>query len=222
MKTNYLLSKIPIKAKLSKKLSEVARELGCYPGLRLVKKGTGLKYIIGDDGDDRFYLVEFSRESVSLTINSKISPLSYMQEAVLRLLSLLSLLDGAYQVEISSLYPYLINLLSSYQFSQLKDLGGGSDLGRNNGSEIVLAKRINSLLRENMEIGNQLTDKKRKLDFVLYKFILARYGNVVDLDLVQKETQMERKEIENTLKSMEGFGYRAVKIGEGRFSLASI
>jgi len=219
MKEGYLLSRMAVKARLLTRRSALAGFLSSYPLLRQLRKGTRVAYLVGEDREDCFYTAEFSDDAVVLTIHSKDSPLYHMQEALLKLLSMLSLLEDFYVPDMRSLYPYLINLLSSYQFSQLSDRLARPKAEQD--SDIILAKRINALLREKSDSAEKLKTERRRLIAVLSKFLVVKYGNILDLDSAARETGIERGELEGMLEGIEGLRYRKVRINEGRFSLAS-
>ncbi len=222
MKDNYLLSRIPIKARLLAKLSTLASVLGSYPWLRQIRKGSSLKYAIGEEREDCFYTIEFSRDSVLLTIHSKSSPLYYTQEALLRILTLFSALEGLYEPDVRSLYPYLINLLASNHFVQLSENLSSEKPDQNLGSDIILAKRINALLGEKAKLMEKMDNEVRKSRFLLSKFVITKYGNNIDLEMATRETGIEGRELENALRQMEEQGYKNIRVGKKRFSLVKV
>lgn len=221
MRGGYLLSRIPIKARLLARMPLLVGTLENYPWLTQTRKGTSPAYIMGEE-EDRFYTVEFSKDSILLTVHSKGSPLYYMQEAMLRLLGLLSSLEGLYEPDVRSLYPYLVNLLASGQFAQLSERLVSPKQERGLGVELVLARRVNALLRENSRLNGELNEERRKLRSVLSRFLIMRYGSAVDVEAASKETGIGAKEVEDAVRRMEELGYRSIKTGERRFSLARI
>ncbi len=218
MQNDYFLSKICSNAKLLRTLSSVAKELECYPGLVRIRRGTTLAYLIGREAGDCFYTVELSKDAIALTIHSKASPVYYFQEALLRLLSIFSILEEFYVVDLRSIYPYLINVLGASQLGNLVDKSD-KDGSRWSGIESILAKRINSLLSQNAALQGSLEEKERKLDLLLSRFIIAKYGGTVDLDTAAKDIHVESTDIEKAIKNMESLGYKGVRVGERRFSL---
>lgn len=217
-----MISIMPLKARLKVSTSTLRQTLKLYPGFRELSYGTVLRWLLENGPDDRFYIVEFSKNLITITLHSRASPLYYMQEVLLKTLSIISLLIDSYDLEISSLYPYLINILASNQLSQLRDKviekGPKIDLG----SDIILAKRINELLRDNSRFGKELAVASDKIDLLLSRFIILRYGNSVDIDLIVKETGLESKDVENSLNRIKEIGYKAVSLGNKRFSLVRI
>jgi hypothetical protein len=219
MKGNYLLSRIPVNARLLAKPSVLASVLSSYPWLRQLKKGSSLKYAVGEEREDCFYTIEFSKDSVLLTIHSKSSPLYYTQEAMLRILTVFSALEGLYEPDVRSLYPYLINLLASDRFIQLSERLSSEKQDQELGSDIVLAKRINALLSEKARLMEKLENEKKKSISLLSKFLIIKYGSNIDLEAAAMDTGIEDKEIENTLKQMEEQGYKNIRMGKKKFSL---
>lgn len=222
MREGYLISKIPVKAKLISSQTKLAKVLGSYLWLRQTREGSNLVYIFGEERKDCFYTVEFSKSLISLTIHSKSSPLYYSQEALLRILSLLSALEDIYEPDIRSLYPYLVNLVASVPFYQLSEKLSSRREGAESESDIMLAKRINVLLAENEDIKAKVEKSRLKLRYLLSSFLLLKYGNTINIETVAKDTNIDKEEIEEMLGEMKEFGYKGIKIGEGRFSLARI
>ncbi len=212
-----LISRIPVRARLRGRLSGLAGVLRSYPWLVQTGKGSSLRYRIGEDRQDCSYEVEFSADRILLTVHSKASPAYHMQEAMLRILSICSSLEGLYEPDIRSLYPYLINLLASGQFGQMTETHEPvQDVEWGEG--ITLARRINGLAAENARLAAQVEKGGLRFNMLLFRFLLARRGGQPDIGTACAEAGVGREEVEAALRNAGDFGYRSIRIGD-RFSL---
>lgn len=222
MHKEYLASKMPISAKLLTRLSSVRTKLKSYPGIKLVRNGEVVKYLISDEDDERFYTIEFSKDRIVTTVYSGISPLYYMQEAILRTLSILSIIGECYQIDVKSLYPYLINLLANQQVGALERPILQEEQPRN-GSDIILAKRISSLIRDNSILKAELNDLRKKLISISCLFIITKYiGTSVEMGSILKETCIDSDDVSSITDQLHLLGYKIVKTGFDKVSIVRL
>lgn len=223
MDNNYKISKIEVKSRLSCKLSDLRKILNNYPGLIPISYGSIIKYKLLDQNKEYFYTLEISRNSISVTINSGSSPVYYMQEALLRLLSVLSVLEEFCEVDIRSLYPYLINVFSSSKLDQFANrISGMIEVKEDNDVELVFAKRINSLLIEKEDSAQKLKEANVRFASLLSRFIILKYGNNVDIKEIERDTEIKEKEIIDALKHVDTAKYGIIQINNDRFSLVRL
>ena len=65
-KASYLVSKIETTIETKVSLGRIRGKLEAYPNMALVREGTFLRYVIGEE-PDRFYTVEIDRTRLSVT-----------------------------------------------------------------------------------------------------------------------------------------------------------
>ncbi len=192
-----------------------------YPHMNLLKRGSTLKYMIEEgEGSSKFYLVTFESKSVSLELFSKVSPLYLMPEALLRTLSIMAMVSSDYDFDAKSLFPYLTEVLASqgirYCIERL-DSGRVASPG-----DLILAKRISSLLNSNSAVTKELDATKSKLFRMTAFFIISRYGYSASIDQVCRDTGMSGAEIEGVLNYMPEIGYKSIMSNRDRFSLVRV
>ncbi len=217
----YLRGRMPVNAKLLTSMSAVKSHLNGYPNLRLIKRGSELHFLIGGEGEpDKFYIASFGREHVALELFSKISPIYLLPEALLRMLSILSMVSSDYEFDVRSLFPYLIEVIASQNIRYCLER---LDTGRlENHSDIILAKRIRSLLESNIRLSKDLESTKLRLSRIAASFIVNRYGSSAGIEEICNGLGMSEKEADSILDFMPEVGYRAIRSNGGKFNLVRI
>jgi hypothetical protein len=213
----YLQSRMSVGARLATRMSSVKRTLDLYPSLRPIRSGTCLEYLLGDaEGSDHFYSVRLEADRAYLTIFSRTTPVYFIQEAVLRLLSILQTIGKEYEPSFHDLYPYLILALSSQQTRQalLKD----PPLPKDN-SDLVLAKRIIQLMRENAELKGRLGMELRRSRRTLQALVVAEAEAGAGIGEIAKAAELSREEVERVLPTLHEIGYKAIQADPDRFDL---
>jgi hypothetical protein len=223
--TNYLISEIEVEARLLKSIGAVEEKMSNYPNLAQVGRGTRLSYIIPGN-KDCFYLLKLGKSSMALCIHSSQSPLYFMHEALLRLLSVMQMLSGEYEVSASKLLPYLIAVLARQQISHYSEMinGNNSELTRRQSdqTDITLARRISYLLKENSELSQSNVVLSSKVKALATKLILLEYGKNASVNFISKETGFEKSEVESMIAGMKEQGYKAVFKNPDRFELVRL
>ena len=207
-----------VDATLATGMAEVKRRLECHPGLSMVGNGSRVRYhVAGDNEKDHFYVVELGAGYMAIETYAKSSPVYFMQEALLRLVAISSLLRDDYTMQLQSLFPYLVGVLAG---RALGDMAQKLDDGvRWRDTDILLAKKIIGLTKENAclrERGAKLEALSGKL---LVSMMIAKYSHDVTVDAIASESGIDAKEVAAALASMPAHGYRVVYSGEKRFSL---
>lgn len=217
------MSSISVTSRLLGSLNYIKSILNCYPNLKLVSNGTSLKYLSKGENENTFYIFYFSANSIRITTHSKDSPFYYMGEALLRLLSMLSTLEGIYEPDIRSIYPYLIAALGEAKLYRLiENLNEPIDPNFENSSDIVLARRINLLIDGNNKLTTELKQSNSMLESLLSKFITLHYGADVSIEKLSEETGLDKGLIEKMLGNMGKLGYKPIRAGKDRFSLVRL
>ncbi len=217
---SYLASTINIKVRLLTSMPQVRRKLSNYPNLRQTGNGNTLKYVVELENRDKFYTISLTDKDFVLELHSKTSPLYFIHEALLRMLSLAAVLSEDYEFDIRSLFPYLVETLASQipkpQISRME-----SAIPQTPG-EIILSSRINALNRENLQLGNEISSTRSKFLRMTSLFIISRYGPSVEVNEVSKECGISNEEVTKALMFMPELGYRALSLGHDRFNLVRV
>ena len=215
---SYLMNRIPIRARLLSSREAVTATMRAYPGMRLVGGEDTSRYsLVSDNFNDHFYVLHLGQDTITLELFSKMPPAYLMSESLLRLASILRLLADDYEVESRSLLPYFVELLARNDL-----VGHVANMRRQHtgsGSDITLARRINSLLEEN----RQLRERQSRLENAHHKaicsLILGRYGSSGSIETVVADNGLDRQEVLDALAHMHMLGYKAFVGGAGRFNL---
>ncbi len=214
----YLLSSIPFKARLvnRRRLLEL---LKAYPGLEPVRYGSSLHYLIREEGDgSHFYMVDFGITQVTLQIFARTAPLELLHEGMLRLLNLASFVGEAYDFEIASIFPYLIQVLARQHIEHLPERPerNGKEWA---GAEIILAKRIIELRNDSTLLKQQMEYQSDRLVRMLALLLPLRYPGRCSMNQAAKEMGAAKAEIRAAVSISQGAGYRVVWHNEETFSM---
>ena len=219
----YLLSSISVSSRIQASLAEVKLILSHYPSLKLMSYGTSLRYLSEEESENIFYTLDFAISAIKITIHSKDSPIYYTSEALLRLLAMLSVMEGVYEPDIRGIYPYLILALGESKLQRLtENLGNGESPNSENSTDILLARRINWLAAENRRLAAELAGSKAMSESILSKFIILHYGTEGSLERLSKETGLDRSQAEKALSGMGRLGYKLIRNGKDRYSLVRL
>ncbi len=218
---SYLISRIPIQSRLKSSMDQVRASLESYPHMRLLQSGEQLRYLLQVESlEDRFYTFSFCSDSIVLELHSKTSPHYFLQESMLRLLSVMLPLADDYEFSAASIFPYLIELLGR---ERIRHYAEAINEGRSQGSsDIVLASRINSLLKANSELKLRCGELEVRARKAVSCLILAKYGSNASIDGVARENGLDRQEILSALEFMPELGYRVIRDNQNRFSLVRL
>jgi len=219
-KKDCLTSRIELPVELRGRISSVKNSLSTYPNLVLVRQGTILEYILTDDEiKDHWYAVELGKKHIALVICSMQTPAIFMREAMLKLLALIQMTAKHYRFEISSLYPYLVMVIASQQINSVFSLGK-EQLEEH--SDLVLSKRIISLIKENADLREKYDGALGKFKKIVMKAVtLADNGNT-SFDDLAKLLEIEKKDLSDALSGLRQKGYRQACTGHNRFSLVRL
>jgi len=111
-KTIMLSSNISVKARLKTSFSYLKQYLNSIYALKLVSGGTRLLYLL-NDGSKIPPSLELSQRGITLTIYFSAPNAYYKILNIKRLLSLLAYLKDIYDVELASIYPTIIDVLTA-------------------------------------------------------------------------------------------------------------
>lgn len=189
-----------------------------YPRLKCIRKGTEREYIIGEEVDDHYFTVSFSRERVVFQIFSLESPQYYMHDGLLRLLSILAFLKDHYSANFEDIYPHIIGVLGSGRMASIFEK---IEIFQTEGREtdIILAKRINMLHDENKKLGMDFSKIKSTSISLLSKYIQEKYCDKLRIKTIVEETGFNEEDVLSAIKRLEDSGYRKILLRDGNYSL---
>ena len=220
-----LVSKIKVRANLVSNIREVKRKLKSYPGLEQVKDGNTPSYMLRcNKSEERFYTLELDSGSVSINIYSSSSPIYFLQEAVLRLLSVMELTKKEYEFYFEDLYPYLILVLAREQISNYTEriVAANRTIDRTDDADILLAKRVILLTKENARLRKNLSDVEEKNRKLLVNLVTQKQSANCDIGTLTQEIGVDREEIIKALSQTKELGYKAVYKSKDRFELVRL
>lgn len=217
---SYLSSRIGIRVKLLTSMAAIRQKLKSYPHLKQVGYGSKLRYVVELENADKFYIISLTESEFLFELYSKTSPLYFIQEVLLRIISLAAILSDDCEFGIRDIFPYLVEALAN-QIPRPQVIRTDTNI-RETAGEIILARRINGLNRENSQLGNDLSLARSELLKMTSLFIISRYGPNVDINEVTKESGIAADDITKALKFMPEVGYRALPLGHDRFNLVRL
>ncbi len=216
----YLVSRIRMDATLLSSIRDVRRKLGCYPHLEMTGDGSSLRYVIRTGEKERFYILSLASDHLSLDLYSKSSPLYLLSETLLRALSISAILADDYEFYIRGLFPYLVETLSSQIPNPKVSVLKRSEYA--DPPEMILAKRINTLNRHNVQLEKDLLSVRSKFARATALLVISRYGPSLDLSEISRETGIDMPDLEEALRSMPDLGYKTMLMSHGRYSMVRI
>lgn len=213
----YLTGTIALNARLLTSMASVRRRMSFYPAMRQLSGGGRLRYIIGADAQDRFNVVELERRSITLRTSSITSPLHFMKESVLRLLSVSMLLSEDYSVDFGSLVPYLIHLLSNSD--QIAARADAPNFNRD--ADIILSRRIIDLSAQQRESAARLEGYRKRLACALSHLIPLKYPNGFERASMAAELGLCKEDVLDAIALLKARGYRVYESGAARVDVVT-
>ncbi len=203
-RAGWLFSRMQVNARLTSKLKSIKELMEAYPGRQLAREGSSLVYSLdpGEPGD-HFYLAEFGKDSISLEVHSRSSPVSYIGEATLVMLSLLSLTADKYETDLGSLYPYLLLSISGRRLIGFEHAWKFDAETR---SDLVLARRLISLMKENAELDERCRRSEDSLKKVVSKAVEILEKGPYTADEIAERLGLRKEEVAAILKNADREG----------------
>ncbi len=217
----FLMSRIEIGGTLITRFQDLKNDLEANRSMTLLKEGTSLLYTIEEkDADNHFYSIEFLKDRMALIIYSKQTPVTFMSEALLRLLSIAQLTSEHYELKLSSLYPYLIVLLAGHQMGNLSERI--DDHVQQDGSDLILARRIIGLLNENNKLKEDSAILSHKFERVLLKCIVFSSTGRNNTEEIANTIGIDESEVCKAMPDLYKIGHKAVYLDRKRFSISKL
>ncbi|MEM3839405.1 MAG: hypothetical protein QXF01_02395 [Candidatus Micrarchaeaceae archaeon] len=213
----FLTGRMSMNAKLVTSIGSIKRKLSHYPSLSLIAEGSSLRYMLNHDSESRFYILSITREDVALELFSRTPPIYFINEALLRLLSFAAVLSEDLEFDMRSIFPYLIEALSS-QIPQPKIAKLDSGKAKPQ-ADLILAGRINQLLRQKAQLERELSESAAKLSRIVALHIIKCCGPAFEAESILGELGIGIEELGVAIAIMPELGCRAVHMGRGRYSL---
>ncbi|MGC8628949.1 MAG: hypothetical protein ACP5T4_01940 [Candidatus Micrarchaeia archaeon] len=217
MKENYLMSSLRIRL-YGLNLAKACKALENYPRLKLIAKGSILRYAI-EEAQDYFYVFELGRDSLTFTIFSKQTPIYFFNDMLLRVFNILQIIDC--NVDLRSVFPYVIFALArqhaAYALSQLpQPKPAQTDV------ELLLAKRTKELLNENADLKRSEQNLKDKTASMLALLVIAYAEGTASRKQLAEKFEVGEDELNTAIELLPKYGYRAVFKTFDTFELVSI
>ncbi len=205
-------SSVVISGSSSATIYEIRKRLGIYPGFKLISSGTRLKYLINNAAEEkrRIYTLEVDRSQIRLTLHSSVIEPELDVEPMLRLLNVSQILSDLYTFDISTVFPYIIAILSKdklyYSKRSLKEpIRNGENI------EHVLAKRIIHLLIDKNTLQDELHSSSLVLQRLLSKLIVIEYeGKKISINEIAEKYGVEKRLVEDAIRGLDKVGYKRI------------
>ncbi|MEM0146857.1 MAG: hypothetical protein QXS17_00120 [Candidatus Micrarchaeaceae archaeon] len=222
---HYLMSGMHVKLFMQKPLAHAEARLANYPGFVLLSRGSRLEYMLVPDAEkpDHFYTVSIEKDSMHFFIFSKLSPVYFFSEAVLRLISILQLMSTVCTAELSSIYPYLVIALAQRQLA-FAAAQAKPDKQQKKQDELsaILSARIKHLIDENSALIQKEAESHSVVTRLLALFIVSGFNGMASISDISAKTGMGVQAIKEAIAALPDFGYRAVFRGADRFDLIGV
>ena len=194
-------------------LAEVNERLAFYPGLVQLSGGPVLTYALSRANRiECEYTLEISEGEIAMAIYSKISPHYFVKDALARLLGVAAALSGVCEIRLESIYPYLMEALAGESIAHYEAKVNSQH--RCSKNDIILSKRILSLLRENARLSVISNSREKKLIRMAAECITVKYPRGSGMNAVARELGLEVSEVSKALACVEELGYKAIIEGE--------
>lgn len=170
----YLIMRMPLQCKLLVPLSIVKKRLSNYPNMELIREGTSLTYSFLENNDNAEFCIILSKNSIIMNIRANITPVRYEKDAVLRLVSIVMILDGFYHIEARNMLPYMVSTLARHNVEYYAEKARRMQLDEETsikGTEIILSKRILGLMSEISSKTEMLSHANKKFDDLVEKIV---------------------------------------------------
>ncbi len=218
-KENYLFSKITIQGKAHSSLEDIKLLLLDHPGLSLMYSKDILRYSINESGfKQHYFILEISKTNISIITYSMQSPILFLKEAILRLLLILSFIKSSYSIELSELYPFILNILSKEAF-EVDELNNQNRYKNTYNEDIILSKRIIQLLRENKELKNEISISKSTILRLVTMNLQLKYSGRINLKIASKDLGIEEELLLNILEKAKSLGYAIIWNNKHEFTM---
>lgn len=205
------ITRIEVKAKMLTDLEKIRGHMTTYPGLSLSQNATEMVGNIKDrNSKDRYYVVAFTKDRVIIEMHSDRYVNYFMRELLLRFASIAALLSNDYEFDISGIFPYIVEVLGEKQldhYQQKATQKQGMHV-----EDILLAKKINSLMVERSELTKTIEDIRAALNKVFLEFIILKYPHGTDIDALSNDAGLSREMAETMLNKADLIGYKIVRI----------
>lgn len=144
-----------LRGRIKTNTTKVKERLSCLPNMKLVSYGTRLKYIVIEGEDKTSATFEAGPESLCMSFFfDEPSPLLYNKN-MMKLLSILAFLEKDYEVDLTSLYVPIIEILHGFVLFKPDPKKGYAER---------LERQIKALSCSNNSIADRLIERERILE----------------------------------------------------------
>ena len=202
-------------------LEVVKEKMGAYPGIKLVSYGSSLRYSFENVAEDgSFIIISLLDNSISLDIFSPGDPDALEKVAILRLLSVASVLHDCYKVYLDGMFSILVKVLSEdmNRISGCKRCLTQEKQRYRREIDIVLAKRIIGLRKERAELENKIETNRKYIEKLVGIIILSKH-NGSSPDEIIKDLGIDKALLDLAIANLSRNGYKRIELGNGRFQM---
>jgi hypothetical protein len=213
----YLSRSIILKASLSTSLDGVRTRLEKYPDIKFLESRREIRFI-ATDANEICYEFQLSKQYLmAKVLSTTVPPEHFLHNALLRLLSVSSFLEGCYAYEIESVFPVMIDVLSRQHLSQHAITQSRTAADRS--GDLLLARRINSLLKERSELSDRCGSLNRELNRLTVMLITSRYGSSFSIEDLKKDGIFTEDMLKARLNEIEKSGYKIIRLDKQKMAL---
>lgn len=220
---SLLFSRLCIDARLASSMRAVEKTLSFFPNLSQTRTGGKLCYYMSNGDPDCFYLLELGRDAIFMSICSVSSPTYYLNDALLKLLEIMHMLNSDYEIYANSLYPYLIFALSGMQIEKYSNILNKNEACRlDRDADLILAGRINSLVKEKEAYKGINSRAMERIECLTAKLLVFESRSDPSVSRISKSLGLEAEELRKMLLRMPRFGYKAIYKTSDAFELVKL
>ena len=219
-KESYIFSKVSISGRTLSGLEEIKILLSDHPGVSLIYSGEFLRYSIKTQNTtDHYFILEIYNSNISIAIYSMVSPVFFLKEAIIKLLLILSFIKTYYSIELSELYPFIMEILSKDTFgtAEFKKLAENSKTTY--GEDVVLSRRIITLLNENKKLSNEILFLQLTSVRLMTSVLLLKYSGKINFRSASKDLGIDEAMFKNLLEETKSLGFTALWHNKSEFTL---
>lgn len=214
------ISKIQLNAKAEVNFEKIKSHLINHKSLNLLNDNNSLVYVVKTKDLDYYSTLELFKDKISFITYSNSFPFLYYSDSLLKLILLLSFMKDIYTVQLSELYPYLIELFKNTHLSNTNKFEISNKKSSNiNPPELILSKRIIDLLNENKSLNSDLSKKSAENILFFYKFIILKYSNRVNILELSKDLDISEQHAKLLLSDFNKYGISIKWLNKNEFAV---
>lgn len=169
---------------------------------------------------DRRFRFNLDENRISIDMSSNAAMENPKKEMLLRMFELMSSCRWQYDIPLSEIYGHVAESLVKNQLNYYSN--AMKEMNSNEYSDILLAKRIIELRRQNLELESNLARLRNKLYRAAPELIIARSGRESTIQEIMEYTGLDKQEVQSALKELPDLGYRVMPSGGNKLNVVKI